>query len=257
MITVKADIDDFARLNTGLNKLAEQSGKTMKEVLPAQMRLLAVDLAYVTTPKGKSKSDNIRNMKKVAQRISEVYPSVAFIVYMVAQQNKGAGGRLAMLLRTNKKAKAQAIIDKYISRLKITIGTFDGGKLHKAQSESKHVRRRLLVLRPGGVNAYIKRKQKLVGFAKGGFASAARQLGGIRGIPGFASRKAMKAPGRGIISGSGKTLTVTMINEVDYLRPALKKGDEGVAIAFRAKMIDDVLQRIQDRKIRKLMRIYR
>jgi len=257
MITVKADIDDFARLNTGLNKLAEASGKTMKEVLPAQMRLLAVDLAYVTTPKGKGKNDNQNNMKVVAKRIKDVYPTIALVMFMVARQNKIAAIQLSRHLKTNKKVKAQAIIDKYISEKNIKIGTFDGGKLHKAQSNSRKVRRRLLVLRPGGVNAYIKRKQKLVGFAKGGFASAARQLGGIRGIPGFASRKAMKAPGRGIIAGSGDTLTVTMINEVDYLRPALKKGDEGVAIAFRAKMIDDVLQRMQDRKIKKLMRIYR
>ena len=83
MITVKADIEDFARLNEGLNKLAEQSNKTMKEVLPAQMRLLATDLAYVTTPKGKGKSDNLRNMKKVAQRIMDVYPTKAFVIYMV------------------------------------------------------------------------------------------------------------------------------------------------------------------------------
>lgn len=255
MITVKADIEDFARLNEGLNKLAEQSNKTMKEVLPAQMRLLATDLAYVTTPKGKGKSDNLRNMKKVAQRIMDVYPTKAFVVYMVAQENKGAAGRLSTLLRTNKKAKAQAIIDKYISRLKITIGTFDGGKLHKSQSESKHVRRRLLVLRPGGVTSYIKRTQKKVGFAKGGFATGSRQLGGVRGIPGFATRQ--KSPGRGFITGSKNDLKVTLINDVDYIEIVLKPGDEAAAVRTRASKVTKVLERIQDRKIRKLMRIYR
>ena len=110
-------------------------------------------------------------------------------------------------------------------------------------------------MRQGGVNAYIKRTQKKVGFAKGGFATAAKQLGGARGIANFATKQ--KAPGKGFVSGANKELKVTMINDVSYLREPLKAGDESKAIRNRIKMIDKVLKRIQDRKIRKLMRIYR
>jgi hypothetical protein len=135
----------------------------------------------------------------------------------------------------------------------ISIGTFDGGKLHKEQSEQKNVSRRLLVTSYSRVEAYANKTVRKSGFAKGGFATAARQLGGVRGIPGWATRQ--KAPGTGTVTGDGRTLTVTMTNLVNYLGAgALKKGDESIAVSNRQKNVTTLLDRIQTNKIKKLMR---
>jgi len=94
--------------------------------------------------------------------------------------------------------------------------------------------------------------KKLVGFAKGGFATAAKQLGGVRGIPQFATRH--KSPGAGRIVENGDKLSVEMTNNVRYIRQALKPADESIALGHRTKMVGAVLQRIQDRKIQAAMR---
>lgn len=137
--------------------------------------------------------------------------------------------------------------------MNISVGAFDGGKLHKEQSEQKNVSRRLLVAGYSRVEAYANKTARMSGFAKGGFATAARQLGGVRGIPGWATRQ--KAPGTGTVTGDGKTLTVTMTNSVNYLGAgALKKGDESIAVSNRQKNVTILLDRIQTNKIKKLMR---
>ena len=98
----------------------------------------------------------------------------------------------------------------------------------------------------------MREKKKLVGYAKGGFATAARQLGGVRGIPGFATRQ--NAPGTGTVTGDGKTLTVTMINGVKYIEEALDAHGEARAITHRQRAATLVLKRMADRKFKSASR---
>ena len=254
-LEIKAHPGDLAALNLTLNRLAEGTGKTLKEVLPSQMRLLAADLASVTSPKGKGTRDNAKAMEKVIARISDVYPHPGAVVKKLQQVNQGAAGKFASFLTSRKVASAQKILNEFLPSLNITIGAFDGGSLHQSQREQKKITRRLLVAGYTRVASYAKKTARKVGFAKGGFATAASQLGGVRGIPGFATRQ--KSPGTGIVTGDGKTLTVTMTNGVKYLRNALNSADESRAITHRTKQIESTLKRIQDRKVRQAMSNYR
>ena len=243
---------DLAALNLSLNRLAEQTGKTLQEVLPAQMRLLATDLAAVTSPKGKDTGDNQKAMENIMKRIYAIYPSTGAIVNLLKKKNDGLAGKFAGFITTRKNASAQKILDQYLPELNITIGSFDGGALHSAHRNQKKITQRLLVAGYTRVTAYAKKKARMVGYAKGGFATAAKQLGGVRGIPGFATRQ--KSPGTGTITGDGKTLSVTMTNGVNYLKNALTSADESRAVSHRSKQITTVLQKIQDRKIQRAMR---
>ena len=67
-MTMRMDAASEAKMNAAISTLARESGESLKDVLPKQMRLLAVDLAYVTTPKGKTKGDELKNMAKVIAR---------------------------------------------------------------------------------------------------------------------------------------------------------------------------------------------
>jgi len=252
-VNIHLNNQDEARLNLALNRLAEGTGKTLREVLPAQMRLFATDLAYVTRPKGKGSNDNADHKKSIADRIRSVYPSVGWVVNQLKTVNEPLAGRFASMMSTRgTSAKAQQILDTNLPRLRIKIGPWDGGELHRAEQFKKRVTHRLLVPTQSKVESYIKATQQKSGFAKGGFATAARQLGGVRGIPGFATRQ--KAPGTGTVTGDGKTLTVTMTNEVRHLQEALSKADISVASNVRESKATKLLRDIQERRIKEAMK---
>lgn len=249
MIEIRADSRDLARLNVDMNRLAESTGKTLKEVLPSQMRLLAVDLAKVTLPRSKASKKSMDNVKG---RIAAIYLNPGSVVNKLKTKNEGAAGSFADHISKRNYNKAQSIVTRYLPGLNIRVGAFDGGALHRKQRSDKKITQRLCVPGYSRVKAYANKTALKVGFAKGGFAAAARQLGGVRGIPGFATRQ--KSPGRGIVAGDGTKLSVTMINDVSHIRHALPKGSESAAIAHRSKQVGSVLQRIQDRKIKQIMR---
>ena len=252
-LTLEHNSYAMAELNLTLNRLAESTGKTLKEVLPSQMRLLAADLAFVTYPKGKGSGDNADHMKKIRSRIAQVYPHVGTVVNLLKNVDSKIVPRFVKYMKNRQYGQAKLMLDKYLPNMNIGVGAFDGGKLHKEQSQQKNASRRLLVAGYSRVEAYANKTVRKSGFAKGGFATAARQLGGVRGIPGFATRQ--KAPGTGTVAGDGRTLTVTMTNLVNYLGAgALKKGDESIAVSNRQKNVTILLDRIQTNKIKKLMR---
>jgi len=243
---------DLQALNRDLNRLAEETGKTLKEVLIPQARLFAADLAYWTAPVGKGSQDNLKAMENVKIRISEIYPTIGRVVNLLKKRSDGLAGSFANYITKRQNAKAQRILDQYLPELNITIGSFDGGALHQAQREQRKVTQRLLVAGYTRVTAYINKTTRKVGYAKGGFATASRQLGGVRGIPGFATRQ--KAPGKGIVTGDGKTLTVTIENHVKYLKNAFIEGGEYYAENHRQKQVTALLKKIQDRKIKNIIR---
>jgi hypothetical protein len=254
-MNLKIEINSFAmnELNVTLNRLAESTGKTLQEVLPSQMRLLATDLAYVTYPKGKGSADNVNHQAKIQGRIRDVYPRPGTIVNELKNKDTRLGVAFSLMLQKRQYSKAKQLTDRHLPNMGLSIGSFDGGELHKAQSEQKRVTKRLLVPLYTRVEAYTKKTMKMSGYAKGGFATASRQLGGVRGIPGWATRH--RSPGTGTITGDGKTLTVTMINHVKYLSEfALQSYDERAAVSNRKRNITKLLDRIQTNKIKKLMR---
>lgn len=243
-------------LNDAINDMVKGTKKTIGEILPKQVRLLMTDLAYVTRPEGKGELPK-ESVSRLKARIREIYPDPGWIVNLIKKADVEAGVAFALMLsgktRGKKSANSiQSMLDKYLPNLKITIGPFDKGALHKAQRESKRLSGRLLVVNRKSVNTYIARKVRMLGFAKSGYANAAKSIGGARGIPGWAKRH-KNAPGSVTISGKGSGLTITATNSVTYLRKALNKSDEVAALANRAATIKKDLKNKQDAKLRKRM----
>lgn len=242
---------DIAELDASIQRLADASGITAREVLPAQMRLFAADLAFNTRPIGKTSAAQKEGQKKVEARIRWVYPSVAIMADLLERKEERL--KKAFIARVKKKEFAGAArILNDVFEGSYTIGNFDGGELHQKQQFSRRVANRLVVINYPKVEAYIREKKKLVGFAKGGFAAAARQLGGVRGIPGFATRQ--NAPGTGSVTGDGKTLTVTMTNGVRYIEDALDAHGEARAIAYRERAVSALIKRMMDRRMKQASR---
>lgn len=242
---------DISELDSAIQRLADASGATVKEVLPSQMRLFAADLAFNTRPLGRTTASQKKGHELVEKRILQVYPSVGMMAEILASNGESAKGRFISYIKKKKYSSAAAMLNDTLSS-NYSVGNFDGGKLHQEQQFSKRVNNRLVVIDHKKVTSYITAKKKLVGFAKGGFATAARQLGGVRGIPGFATRQ--NSPGTGSVTGDGKTLTITLTNQVKYIEHALDAHGEQRAIDHRNKMITELLKRIMTNKSRRASR---
>lgn len=242
---------DISELDAAIQRLADASGSTAREVLPAQMRLFAADLAFNTRPIGKTAAAQKTGQDKVDRRINFIYPSIGMMANLLGgKEERLKKAFIAQIKKRNFPAAAKLLNDLLPGTY--TVGEFDGGVLHKDQQFSRLADKRLVVINHTKVGQYIREKKKLVGFAKGGFAAAARQLGGVRGIPGFATRQ--NAPGLGSVTGDGRALTVTMTNGVKYIRDALDEHGEARAIEHRKKAVDAVIRRMMDRKLRQAIR---
>jgi hypothetical protein len=235
-------------LKAAIQKLADASKKPIEQELKKQMRLFAVDLAANTNPAGAGDAAKAKGDENISKRIKSIYYDLGVGYEILEMHKEGYGAAFLSMVKKRKFSEAAGFLSKF-SRKKFTIGRFDGGKLHRDQRFSRgRVKNRMIVLNFKAVEAYIKKVQRTVGFAKGGFAAAARQLGGPRGIPGFASRQ--KAPGTGAVTGAGNTLSVTMTNGVRHIRLALTAAGEAKAMDFRRRQIEKVLRDMTNRKPR-------
>ena len=235
-----------ADLDRAIQKLADASGEVVKDTLTKQARLLCVDFAANTRPLEKGATAKKKGEENIEKRIMGIYLPVGVAYEILETHKKGYGAAFLSMVKKGQLSEAAGYLSRY-SRKKFEVGNFDGGKLHKEQAFKGRTTRRMVVLDFPSVKRYMAEVKRHVGYAKGGFATAARHLGGTRGIPGFASRQ--PAPGRGSVEGDGRMLIVTVENDVKYIREALPKDREANALDFRRKQIESVLKRMMDRKI--------
>lgn len=249
------EFKDSAELNAALERLALASKKTLREVIPPQVRLFATDLAANTRPFGKDVGSQKDGQEKIGARIGEIYKSLGSAIATVEKAGDAkATARFKRYVREKKWAEAETMFSSFDrTRVRFAFGEWDNGALHREQKDAKKVYKGLVVVGDfRAVERYAKETKRLVGFAKGGFATAARELGGVRGIPGYATRQ--NSPGRGIIQEDGSGLTVTLENNVRYIEHAYDAHSEARAIDFRIKSINSVIKRIGDRNLQNAMR---
>lgn len=233
-------------LNQAIQKLADEAQKEIKETLTKQARLLCVDFALNTRPLEKGSGGKKKGEANIEAKILSIYVPIGAAWSLLEAHKAGYGGAFISMVKKGKNSEAAAFLSKY-SRKKFEVGPFDGGKLHRDQMFQGRTKNRMVVTDfDKTVPKYVKLVQKRVGYAKGGFAAAARDLGGTRGIPGFASRHS--SPGKGSVTGDGKSLTVNIENGVKYARMALEPAKESQALDYRKRQIEAVLKRMADRK---------
>lgn len=243
------EFSSISELDSVVSRLTDLSSKTAREVLTSEMRLLAVALSFNTRPLGSESESGAILKKKIDSRIRFIYPSVGEIVNLLKNKEERLGKAFSAMIRKHRYSEAAKMLNN-IFPSKYSVGEFDGGTLHRNQKFSEKIIYRLVVINYPRVNSYSRDKQKLAGYAMGGFAAAARQLGGTRGIPGFASRQ--PSPGSGSVTESGGELSVTMTNGVKYIRQALDPHGEARALEFRKRSVEAVIQAIMDRKLKSI-----
>lgn len=183
------------------------SQKDRAEILRAQARLIAVNLAHQTAPFGTDKGAKLKGETSIKADVNRVYKSAAVTHRNIWNSGKGANlkhvedsrqaaAAFIRMIRTGKTAEAEKLLeDLNLERYRGTsVGSFDSGLAIK---KARHGARRkvsqnqfvnLVVQNQQALSRYTKQVVARVGMAKAGWATPAKYLGGTRGIPAWVTR---------------------------------------------------------------------
>jgi hypothetical protein len=154
------------------------------------------------------------------------------------------------------KKGAEALMQKSSTKFKtLRIERKVNTDLHKQSRDGRGrvARNRLpkqVLVADKSLETYIAKRQKMVGLAKSGWASAAREMGGARGIPSWAKRWTNTGSATDK-TGSGNMQSVIIESKVKYASQALPAGEEEQALRIAAGRLRESLQQAKDKRIAK------
>ncbi len=218
----------------------KEKGFNMKNSLPGMMRqagrLCAVSLAFQAQPFGDDEKAEALGKVATTRDIYRVYATPGKAYDDISDD--GAKSGFWKAVKTSAWDRAAKILNREGSRLKgILIDNFDGGDQHRRlrnnQGRIPSSQKPVMVVKDSQkLKSYVATEMGKVGFGKGGWATCARILGGIRGIPRWISKH--NSPGQAIENYGANVTSITLINQVPYASAILSppQKQEAVRIAF-------------------------
>jgi len=233
-LTLTADMRPLLRKIEELKNYAFD--KTWPEVLQPEARLLCVELARYTQTFDFGKESQTKGEVAVRRDIYKVFANPSTIYARIQAQNPAAAKGFWRYLKKGDLHNVRLLVAAYMPDLvEAEIGPLDPA-LHQAnRREGRVVLKRVarIVLEGDKLVEYAEDRQKAVGFAKSGWATCARQLGGIRGIPRWAAKG--NAPGHVVDrSDDPENPTIFLNNDIDYTDRVLSVSGQAGAFRDRA-----------------------
>jgi hypothetical protein len=217
-----------------LRRYPEKVGRTLESLVKQEARGLAVELARNTRPFGFSDTAKQRGEKAVVGDINKVFtvPSAAYEKTRAA--DPAAADRFWANIQNRRFSRAEQALRSSNSPWKnLPVGRLDP-KLHQQSRTGRHgnVRRKVpaqVVTSPKALDSYVAKIQKRVGFAKGSWLNAAKNIGGkVRGAAQWVTRH-KQAPGTATVR-TGDKPAVTLVNRLDYIDEV--STHRGIALAL-------------------------
>lgn len=238
-ITVAIRDEKLSRL---INRFAVYRNKTVPEIVRAQARLVAVNLAHNTQPYGSDDAARFKGTNAVRNDLGRVFIGATRVFQIVqnAPENKVSQwlGRAVEDQNIEDIKKAWLILSgREIAASRHVVPSWHKDQRNR-RGRVKRTAKPMIVTMQSSIDSYSRKKEKLVGFGKSGWAAAAKLLGGTRGIPGWVSRN--KGPGGATDKTRGQTNTphVILHNRVTYVSMILPDSEIRKAINLQKdKMI--------------------
>ncbi len=214
-----------------------ERGWTLKNSLPGLMRqqgrLTAVSLAFQAQPFGIDDKAQALGQVATNRDIYKVYATPGKAYADISDPKKQAAFWSCM--KKGLWDRAQKIISTAGKALKFSpILPFDGGTAHQSLRNNRGritgaQKPVMIVQDPKRVEAYVKKEVAKVGTGKSGWASCARALGGVAGIPGWITRH--NAPATVVENyGDGTEVEIVLTNQVPYASEILTGPQKSEAI---------------------------
>ena len=217
MIDAKMSKRDEARFRKAIQKLVALSGEPVEDILRAQGRLFAVDAAKFTAPFGDKKADGDNTKRKVEKTIFSTYKKAEDLKVAISRKaGEKAAARFAKHVRRGDLSQAKQLSSAILGGTH-ELGPFDGGRMHKRRLSGKSWNRLYITKGFPAVNQYARATMRRVGEGKSGWAKAAAQLGGTRGIPAWAKKNTHRTKGLSIVEGKNSKASVTVTNRSKYV----------------------------------------
>lgn len=199
-VTMQVSAADQVRFDDTLLRFSAVFHKDLADVLVQQARLVGVNLAWNTQPYGFDPGALKKGQAAVLRDVAKVYRSIDTIFALIASKSEPAAKAFFKAAKAGDRVTVARLLSDYgMQNLKSTpFGPFDGGARHKQNRNRRgRVQRRgplYIVTDPKALQKFTKEKVANVGTGKSAWASCARQLGGVRGIPYWATKN--RAAGR-------------------------------------------------------------
>ena len=230
---ITASVTGADSVATLIRDFAQIAGRSMQDEIIATARLLAVSLATSTQPYGKTTAAREVGEARVSKDISKVFRTPSSIFAEIKEDDQASASKFWTAYKRNdvavmRSTMTAASIDLEISATpRPELHDAARNRLGRVNSLAKQ-----LVTQPGALEAYIKLRQKKVGWAKAGWAAAADDCGGHRGIPAWASGRHPSAQGMAIITRDANHPKVIIVNNVSYIDQVLPAPQIQAAISI-------------------------
>lgn len=221
-----------------VRRFAKETGVDLLKEIMITGRNLAKSLAYSTQPYGLKPDARRMGEQAVENDIRKVFGTPASVYEDLDMKDERAASQFWKAF-TNRDTPGMLEVVKSQGLYIHDIAEQPSPSLHESHRKSKGrvylKMQRAIVLNSAALKSYIKKRQKMVGFAKAGWARAAEKLGGLRGFPVWASSKHPSAQGGADVSPDPLRPMVVIHNSVPYIRDALPEEEinKAVSIAYQ------------------------
>lgn len=270
---LRVKIDDKAWI-AQVRRYVFLTGKSFKDVLKKESRLIAVRLAYQTQPFGNDSTAQNKGKGAVSSDIRRVYRSTADAFEAIANSQGAPSGNKSQTPEQASRAfwfyskrkqwsKANKILHNTRARgyIGTPIGAMDNGAKHRSARYGKRMRVSknqfplLIVDSPNKLKAYITKIEKRVGTAKAGWAGCARLLGGTRGIKAWvvSNSNSSKPTARALYNGStsGFAGSYQVSNLVPWADVCLTPSQRDEAVQIQKRNMMKEMQIVNSKLIQK------
>jgi hypothetical protein len=256
-ITVNAD-----NLKSVMEQYATITGKGIPELMRANARLCAVELANRTQPfsVGKASEEGakakIAGETRTANDIGKVIKTKTRIDEIFSKtKSEKLRASLVKLANAGQWEALKTVFEKVgFSRLEFlsTPQAFQAAHKYNRSRTTGHTFKKAdkVYIATTGLPAYIKEVIKRVGLSKSGWAECARQIGGVkgdgaRGIPAFAKRH-KSGFGKVTESINGANTSFTMVNSIPWADKVCRPSEQRTALTIaKSKMIEQMRRAIK------------
>lgn len=235
---IRLSLENEESVSRAVMSFAQATGRDLTTEIIAMSRLVAVSLATSTQPYGSGKDAQKKGSDRVSADINRVFHTPSSIFSALEEKEDGQASLFWAAYQKRDDSLMQRIM--HSNGFDLTIAQEPSPMVHAAARTKnggvhKNYRARQLVLKQAELKRYIARRQRMVGFAKAGWAKAADACGGHRGIMAWASSKHPTAPGGARITRDAMRPLVVLENRVNYVSDILPEREitGAIDIAFQ------------------------
>lgn len=245
-IEVNTTVNDSA-FQRALLRFAAYKNKGIPGVVRAQARLMCVNLAHNTQPYGNDDAARFHGQNAVRRDLSKVFIGSERLVEIARAglSTRNRASHMLLVAAETGNLEGMRTAWQILSQRPITAAKSPDESWHQSQRNGRgRVRgkgRLMIVASDSALRLYRLRKEKLVGFAKSGWATAARMIGGTRGIAGWVTRN--KGPGDAEdLTNDSDNPRVILTSSVRYISMVLPDTEVQAALKIQREKMQRAIE---------------